>query len=103
MYIYLSRVNQPITDHLPMTEHFGRSFSILLHLESFVYESLLKALQIIFENAKPSDQPKKSCKENTFFGIVKHIKKKNSSFRLLLLSNFITFLFLINSKQFKML
>jgi hypothetical protein len=26
-------VNQPITNRLPMTEHFGKSFSILLHFE----------------------------------------------------------------------
>ncbi len=27
------RVTRPITDCLPMTEHFGRFFSILLHSE----------------------------------------------------------------------
>jgi len=30
---FRTRVNRPITDRLPMTEHFGRSFSILLHFE----------------------------------------------------------------------
>ncbi len=30
-----ARVNQPITNRLPMTEHFGRSFSFFLHFEWF--------------------------------------------------------------------
>jgi hypothetical protein len=28
-----SRVNWPITDRLPMAEHFGKKLSILLHFE----------------------------------------------------------------------
>ncbi len=38
------RVNWPIIDHLPMTEHFDRSFSILLHFEWFemLHECFLK-------------------------------------------------------------
>jgi hypothetical protein len=30
---HAARANRPITDFLPMTERFGRSFSILLHSE----------------------------------------------------------------------
>jgi hypothetical protein len=29
------KINWPITNPLPMTEHFGKSFSILLHFEWF--------------------------------------------------------------------
>ncbi len=32
-FFFPLRVNPPITDHMPMTEHFYRSFSILLHFE----------------------------------------------------------------------
>jgi hypothetical protein len=28
-----SWVNWPITNHLPLAEHFGKNFSILLHFE----------------------------------------------------------------------
>jgi hypothetical protein len=31
----LTKVDWPIIDGLPMTKHFGESFSILLHLEQF--------------------------------------------------------------------
>ncbi len=31
--IVVCRVNQPITNLLPMIKHFGRSFSVLFHFE----------------------------------------------------------------------
>ncbi len=30
-----TKVDRLIVNHLPMTKHFGRSFSILLHFEQF--------------------------------------------------------------------
>jgi len=32
---WVIRVNQPITDHLPMNKHFSRFFSVFLHFEWF--------------------------------------------------------------------
>jgi hypothetical protein len=74
------RVNRPITNHMPMTEHFVRSFSILLHFEWFkmLEEHLLKLYKSSFWNAKPKDHPKNSSKEN--FKILKLQKHNFSSF-----------------------
>ncbi len=90
------KVNQPITDRLPMIKHSGRFF----HFFSILSD--LKCCRSIFSssinhlwNAKPKHQPIKSSKENTFFQIVKHNFFHFSSFLPLILSNLITFLFLI--------
>ncbi len=46
-----SRVDWPITDCLPMTEHFGRSFSILLHFEWFTMLLLKERLLKLYESS----------------------------------------------------
>jgi hypothetical protein len=93
------RVNRPITDRLPMTEHFGRFFqffSILSDLKC--YRSAFSSSTNYLWNAKPKDKPKKSCKKNMFFRILKLFFLFFFSFWPLLLSNLITFLFLIHFK-----
>jgi hypothetical protein len=79
-----------------MTEHLGRSFSILLHFEWFkmLYRSTFSSFTSHLWNAKPKNQPnKKSSEENTFFQITNCIF---FSFWPFLLSNLITFLFILN-------
>ncbi len=87
------RVDRPIIDRLPTTEHFGRSFPILLHFEWFkmLQEHILKLYK---------SSLKCKVKKIRFFELQNaflffHI----SSFWLLLVSNFITFfifLFILN-------
>jgi len=100
LYYACTRVNWPIIDRLLMIEHFGRSLSILLHFEwlIFFYRSVFSSFTNHFKNEKPRDQPKSSCKENTFSQIVKCVFFHFSLFWPLLFSNFIIFLFLIHLK-----
>jgi hypothetical protein len=85
---------------LPMTKHFGKSFSILFHFEQF------KMLQGAFSsstnhlwNAKLRTSHKRATKKKCILNCKMHF----FSFWLLLLSNLITFLCLIHFKQVKML
>jgi len=68
-----ARVNRPIIDKLPMTEHFDKKFhffSILSDLKC--YRSTFSSFTNHLWNAKPNNQSKKSSKESTFFRIAKH-------------------------------
>ncbi len=76
-------------------------FSILSDLK--YYRSAFSSFTNHFSNAKPKDQPTRSSKENTIFLITKCIPFHFSSFWPLLLSNLMTFLFLIHLKRFKVL
>jgi hypothetical protein len=60
-----TRADQPITDHLPMTEQFGRSFSILLHF--WVIKNVIgaQALQIILK--MQSQRTSRAVKKIHFF------------------------------------
>jgi hypothetical protein len=69
------RVNRPITDHLPMTEHFNRFFSILSDVKWYrraLTSSTHHSTHHLW-TAKSKDQPKKSSKEDTLFWIAKHV------------------------------
>jgi len=67
--VLTNRVNWPITNHLSMTKHFGRSFSILLHFEWFkiLQEHLLKLYKSSLEC-----NTKKSAKKMSFFSFFFH-------------------------------
>jgi hypothetical protein len=97
-----TRVKQPITDHLFVTKHFGRSFSILLHFEWFkmLLEHLLKLYKSSLKCKLKGPVKNEGKKKKPFFS---NCKMQFFSFWPLLLSKLITFLVLIHLKRFKML
>jgi hypothetical protein len=63
-----SRVDRPITNCLPMTKHFGTSFSLFFILSDLkCYKSAFSSSTNLLWNAKLKEQPKKSVKEICFF------------------------------------
>jgi len=102
VFTTLHRVNRPITDRLPMTEQFGRYFSILLYFEWFknVIGATSQALQIIFEMQSQMTSPKKAVKKIDCF------KLQNAIFFIFLHfdpSTFKPHKFFIHFKRFKVL
>ncbi len=101
-----TRANWPITDHLPMTEHFGRSFSnFSSNFSPFsviwnIIRTPSQVVQIIFEMQSQRTNQKKSSKKNTFIQLQNVFFFHFFSFWLLLLLNLIIFLFFIHFKQF---
>ncbi len=92
-----AKVNQPIVDNLPMTEHFDKKFQFFSILNDLkCYRSTFSSFINHLWNAKPNNQSKKSSKESTFF-----CKTFSFSFWPLSLSNLITFLFLIHFNNLK--
>jgi len=56
----VDRVDQPIIDRLPLTEHFDRSFSFFSILSDLkCYRSAFSSSRNHLSNAKPRDKPKK--------------------------------------------
>jgi hypothetical protein len=66
-------------------------------------EALLQVLKIIFEVQRKMSNEKITRRKISFPTCKKKKKKKKKSFRPLLLSNLIIFLFLIHFKWFKVL
>ncbi len=83
------RVNWPIINHLPMTEHFGRSFSILLHFEWFkmLYECFLKLYKSSLKCKAKGLAKKELSKKKMFFSNCK--------------MHFFSFFFLLTPSTFK--